>query len=155
MRQIISDEDSKLYTLSLNKYPDAVFTHFYIDGLIHTIDYLLLKSKSGANSCGDHLLGTLDKFDSVSKEYLSKKDYLEAAYVKGRKEALAYFISDEEVKLPIYFLFGYKNDIANFEEYSKLLASAEEFHKTAHKAAQIFIGSNYPDDIFPHHAPFI
>ena len=154
-RQIIEKENAKLRTFKLKNYPDLIYAYYYMDGLIHTIDYLILKSKSGVNSCRDHVLAELLELGRIAKTYLAEKKYTDATYVKGRQQALAYFIADNDEKLPIFFVFGSKKKIESFDEFSKILVDAEKLHKAAHKMAQDYIGANYPDDLFPHHAPFI
>jgi len=37
---------------------------------------------------------------------------------------------------------------------SNLIAKAEKFNRNAHKTAKTYVGTNYPDNLVPHHGPF-
>jgi hypothetical protein len=140
--------------VDLQKFPDGIYMHYYYDGLFHMLYYLLDNKSKGENSCKAHMFGILADFDLTIKKYLTEKNFLEAAYLTGRMDALVTFLKGGMSSLPVYFLYGYKEKIKDFNEYLLLLPKAEIYNKIAHKLAREKIGYNFPSGMMPHHAPF-
>ena len=106
-------------------------------------------------SCQARMMDYYKGLKKLLKKRLACRNYLEAAYLKGRLVGLVLFLTDMPLEqLPVYFLFGH-GDIFAFEQFAELLKDAEKIHKSAHRVAESYvIKENIPDNLHPHHPPF-
>jgi NAD-dependent SIR2 family protein deacetylase len=150
-------EHEKLSRLGLAEHPDSLYSLTYQDGLQHAFERLLATKNSGENSCIQHMINVIQSYDDTIKERLHKGNYNDVAYFSGYRNGLICFLLDEQQReskpVPLYFMFGCKADIMNFEQYIKLEKKASRLHKSAHKLAEKLTGK-VPEGLVFHHTPF-
>ena len=101
------------------------------------------------------MIRMIDAYDDLVKKRLHNRNYLDVAYFIGYQSGMLYFLLDEKNRLevPMYFVFGCKNDIKMFDEYIAVEKEAANLHKSAHGKAQKFT-SKFSDNLVYHHTPF-
>lgn len=157
------DEVSILHTkmwneIDISEQPDAIYSFSYQDGLIHSLERILALRNTGyySNPCNVHK--SISSYVWKRKEILKDRRYFDIAYIDGYLDGLIYFIADHESRKsfsPLY-VFGYKGEIQNFEEYKQIIPSAFQIHKSSHKLAEKFVKDRIiGKDITFHHPPFL
>jgi len=148
-------EHEKTCELRPKEHPDALYSQWYQDGLLHAFERLLATKKSGENSCGYHLAMKIESYQSLIKECISYRNYPDAAYYTGYQTGLIFFLSQEKDResMPIYFLFGGNDDILTFDDFVKKEKNAPIMHKSAHKLV-VALSKKVKDNIVLHHRPF-
>jgi NAD-dependent SIR2 family protein deacetylase len=156
LAKVLNEHKKLSKELKVKKHPDAIYSLFYQDGLIHSFERLLANKKTGDNSCGQHVFDCITEYETMRKNYLHEKAYGQVAYVSGFLAGMIYFLVDKNSRKspPFYFLFGC-GDIKNYDEFVNLLKEAQNFHKSAHAFSKK-IGQNLESELLtPHKRPFL
>lgn len=155
--EIIRDIHEKITKdFSLNNYPELVYTLCYQDGLIHSLERISTRRKTGEYSCPGCLANMINNYDKLKKDKRKNKNYADVAYIDGYVEILYYLLGEgfENYKFSPYYLYGYDNIIETYEEFSLLVNEQHVYHKSAHKAAEKLVENIKFSDVF-HHRPFL
>jgi hypothetical protein len=155
----IRREHQRVYAMDLRKYPDAMYSLAYQDGLMHALDRILTLRATGYYSYSCNVRNTLKTYaETVRVAKLRAKQYSEVAYVDGYVAGHLYLLaSDEERKaVPIYYIFGYDNVLQTYDEFKKALSKAPKIHKRAHASAErLTKRSKLASGIGLHHPPIL
>jgi hypothetical protein len=142
---------------SLIKYPELIYTLSYQDGLIHSIERVVARRKTGEYSCPGCLINIINSYSKLRKVKLKAKKYADVAYIDGYVENLGYLLGDmiENYSFSPYYLYGYEGVIADYEEFSTLVNKRNIYHKAANKMAEKFIRKSGCENDIYHHTPFL
>jgi hypothetical protein len=111
---------------------------------------------SGVFSDEHHLSQMIHRYEGLSKEFLDHKGYADVAYIEGYRNGLLYlaFTDEDRRNLPMYWLFGCKEEIRDFGRYTQLAKSARKLHRRAYDLARMAADHIGPQEAF-HHIPFL
>lgn len=140
----------------LPKYPSAVFTWAYQDGLLHALDRILALKASGLYSDPASGRGTLHTYEHARQGAIKTKNYFDAAYIEGYQNGLMTLDIDAVLALrgtPRYFVWGNRDEMVTFAEYMAVLKRASELHKGSVKDAERLI--KLSGGLDPVHTPFL
>ena len=143
--------------IDFEKYPDAVFTAMYQDGMEHAFDYILYKRKTGLMSNFSYLENHMKSYrDVLRKQKIQEKRYHDVAYIDGYIWGLTCFIAKDEFKkkIPMFYIYGH-GPVLEKKKFEEMLESTKKPHKSASKWAHNFIRKVYKKDTAIHHSPFL
>jgi SIR2-like domain len=145
--------------IDLRKYPTAILTLTYQDGLMHAFSRLQARRSSGEYSNAHRLYHRLDSYETIRKQKVRKKAYEEIAYVDGYLYGLSFVVADRATRreLPMLYVFGAEEHPSTKEEYLKLLNKAEPIHRSAYRACQRIVQNTdlRVPGVVVHHPPFL
>lgn len=143
--------------INFKKYPDAVYTAMYQDGMEHAFDNLLYKRKTGLMSNFSYLETHMKSYrDILRRQKVKEKQFHDVAYIDGYIWGLTCFLANDELKkqIPMYYIYGH-GPILEKKEFEKMLKSPRKAHKLASKWAQEYILRVYKENMAIHHSPFL
>lgn len=146
----------KTSDLDLRRYPTAILSGSYQDGLLHALQRTLRKRKSGEYSCGHCVQIKVNLYEEIKRRKIREKNYYDAAYVEGYQNGLTALICSKDLRkfLPFYFIYGLKHQPPNWREFISCLKVATTFHKSAFKWCEKMVKSDrYAPGIVFHHPP--
>jgi hypothetical protein len=139
--------------------PEAIYALVYQDGLIHACEWLLAQAKAGKASHECYIHSAAAQYEQLRSDFLSAKRFADVAYVEGFLNGLVFAISShkERRSLPLYFVFGAKEDLTTLLKYKKWARKAESLHKSAFKSATRVASKRVGSDasLVIHHIPFL
>jgi hypothetical protein len=145
--------------IDLRKYPTAILTLTYQDGLMHAFSRILARRSSGEYSNAHRLHHRLDSYATIRKQKVQKKAYEEIAYVDGYLNGLFYLVADRATRreLPVFYVFGVEEHPSTKDKYRKLLSKAESIHRSAYRACRRIVQSTdlKVPGVVVHHPPFL
>jgi hypothetical protein len=142
----------------LFEQPDSVYLLSYQDGLIHSLERIVALRKTGYYSNPENTHLSIDSYLRKRKEYMSARRYFDVAYIDGYIDGLIYLIADDEVRETFspFYIFGYKGEIRDLEQYKQIILDASQIHLTAHRLAINIVKKRvFGKDIVVHHPPFL
>jgi hypothetical protein len=144
-------------SLDVHSHPETIFTMFYQDGLIHAFEHIIGRKNSGKLSNEEYVSHLIHSYEKTQKDFLDAKRYGDVAYIEGYKNGLLYFVFDdkERAALPMYYLFGCKEEIKDFKTYKKLAKSANKLDELAYALAEKIVAQIHEEGIEFHHIPFL
>lgn len=103
-----------------------------------------------------HLSRVIDRYKELSKEFLDHGRYFDVAYIEGYRNGLLYlaFTDEDRRKLPLYWLFGCKEEIGDITRYTQLAKRARKLHKRAYNLARTVADHIGPQEDC-YHIPFL
>lgn len=109
----------------------------YHDGLIHAFDHQMANRVTGQYSHRCYVLRQLEIYRELQEEKLAVPDYIDVAYIEGYLNGLAFLVvdADERASLPLYYVFGYDDEMATYDEFRQAAAQAPTLHPEAHEQA--------------------
>ena len=150
-------EVMKNFNVQLN--PILIYTYSYQDGLIDAFQRYLAKKCTGEYSNPVNIHDQLRRYEQIRKEKIHRKKYFDVAYIDGYINGLILFLNGEKAVdgLPMFYVYGYKNEIRDQKSFKDLINSKQSFHKGASKYAEGVIKAKNLDDpeIFLQHTPFL
>jgi len=151
----IEIEHKHVSNLDLRKFPDAIYSLVYQDGLQHSFQHILANGHSGFTSNVERAFNVVDSYEYLIKGHRKSKDYSNVAYFTGYHLGQLYFLipPKDRPKISFYYLFGYDEDIMEFKKFLKILKKSHEFHKSAHKHAKKMISNIKSNDMVIHRRP--
>ncbi len=155
---MINSAHEKLYKyFNSNQNPEIIFTACYQDGLIHAFERAIAKKNSGYYSNPINIFNAIQYYEEKRKDKVRKKNYLDIAYTDGYIAGLIYIIEDNKHRknLPLFYVFGAKNEIRTFKEYLNEIKSGNIYHKSAYNFARKRIKQIDSKDLILHHPPFL
>jgi len=150
-------EVMKNFKVQLN--PILIYTYSYQDGLIDAFQRYLAKKCTGEYSNSVNIHNQLKRYEQIRKEKIHRKKYFDVAYIDGYINGLILFLNGEKAVdgLPMFYVYGYKNEIRDQKSFKDLINSRQSFHKGAAKCAEGVIKAKSLDDpeISLQHTPFL
>ncbi len=120
------------------KYPELVYTSSYQEGLIHLLERVNARRNTGEYSDEHHLGHMIHSYGRLLKGAIRSKRYFDAAYIEGYLNGLFALVIDEYADgMPIFYLYGYKDDIKNLRNLKKLLGKGNTPKAALKKAETI------------------
>jgi hypothetical protein len=154
----VHQEHAKLTALGVKNHVGAFYSFAYQDGLKHAFEDILGRKNSGAFSDLHRVAHRLlPSYVKLEKQRLRRRDYWDAAYIRGFVNGLIFFLAEPENRktLPLYFVFG-PEEVPTFKEFVKRSDDVKNLHKSALKYASDVIEATVPsNEIVPHHSPFV
>lgn len=153
----VNEEHLKSTSLELRSHPEAIFPIAYQDGLSHAFEHILGRRNSGNLSNEQYVSRLIDLYEKTQKDFLDAKRYFDVAYIEGYRNGLLYFVFDDKQRssLPMYYLFGCKEKIRDFEQYTKLAVNAYKLDESAYALARKTADRVHEEGVELHHVPFL
>jgi hypothetical protein len=142
---------------NMKRYPDTLYLASYQDGIIHAFERILSKYKDGSYSHNHHIVRKIQSYDRGIKDKLSRKKYIDVAYIEGYKVGLMCLLMDNDVikNFPMYYVYGYKENIFSESQYFRIRKLASKLHKAAYNIAEKWTKKLIANDAVFHHTPFL
>jgi NAD-dependent SIR2 family protein deacetylase len=157
--EAVQEAHQKLWNeFNIIENPDIIYAASYQDGLIHAFERILAIKNSGYYSDRFNITRTIYGYKELRRAKLSARKYFDIAYIDGYINGLLYLVFDSETRedLPLYYIFGRKDQPVTFNEYIELRRNAFDCHKSAYKyAMHIVQEKGYNKKIIFHHPPFL
>jgi hypothetical protein len=137
--------------------PQIVFCASYQDGLIHAFERMMSRLHSGDYSHQCEIAAQVRKYESIRKENVRARRYLDVAYVEGYMNGLIYLLADDEGRahLPFYFVLGLDAQPRTLADYRRALRASIGAHKRATTLAERNIREKLGPGDELHHTPFL
>lgn len=118
-------------------YPQAIFSAFYQDGMMHALGRALRMKGTGKYPYASGITGPIEAYLNLQKEKRRRRAYGDIAYIEGYVNALLYLLIDDEGRkeIPLYYAFGSKQDIHGLTDFVKFLHENPKAHKASLKLA--------------------
>jgi hypothetical protein len=146
-------------SIDLRKYPTAILTLTYQDGLMHAFSRILARRSSGEYSNAHRLGHRLQSYEAIRKQKVRKKAYEEVAYVDGYLDGLFFLVADRSARrgLPVFYMFGAEEHPSTKDEYLRILKKAESIHRGAYRSCRRIIQNTdlKVPGVVIHHPPFL
>lgn len=142
----------------ITKAPDIIFASSYQDGLIHALERMIALKNSGYYSHSCNIKRTLQAYDELRRNKLKAKKYHDVAYIDGYMNGLLFLLTEQDDRetLPLYYVFGAKEQPRIFNKFAKLRKHAFDYHKSAYRfAGRLMREKGYHKGIVFHHTPFL
>jgi len=144
-------------TLNVTANPEIIYSACYQDGLIHAFERILSRSHAGDYSHKCTVALKVQKYNSMRKENLHARRYLDAAYIEGYMNALVYLLSGDEGRahLPFYFVCGVDRQPVTLAEYKKAVKASGRLNKKFKLLAKRIVREQLGPSDDLHHTPFL
>jgi len=157
LRHVSEVHHNFLDRLDMRRWPYAVYTAAYQDGLIHALQHQFSMYDTG-ESDPHYLHHMIHSYERLRREELRDRDYYDAAYIDGYIIGLQYPLvawRNPRVKLPSYYAYG-EGKIWTRQECREALRRAKQDHPRAYSAATKIVERKIPSKgIVLHHIPFL
>ncbi|MGG0940761.1 SIR2 family protein [Bacillus subtilis] len=156
---LVQEEHTRLSnSFNIKENPEIILTLCYQDGLIHSFERILAMRKTGYYSNPQQVEKIINGYEITKQQKYKDGVYHDVAYIDGYINGLIYFLYNEKLDwLPCYYVFGYEEDIYNFEEFKEITVNSETIHSESYKYALDIankIDNKNGDTVF-HHTPFL
>jgi NAD-dependent SIR2 family protein deacetylase len=123
-------EHEKLSRISLKKHPGLLLTYCYQDGLIHALERMTARRKTGEYSHDHFIMHKLREYSEIMKARAKSGRYTDAAYAEGYMNGLQLLLTpdDDWGFLPMYYVFGSKKELRTTTELRQELPKAKGLH---------------------------
>lgn len=139
---------------SFSKYPELVYTASYQDGLMHALERVQSRLNTGEYSDESHLSHMIHSYSRLLKGAIRAKKYFDAAYIEGYTNGLLASVMDSFTnQIPIFYLYGYKDEIKNFEDLKVLLSKGFSTKSSLDRAERMM--KKQVGNFQPVHTPFL
>ena len=138
--------------------PDILYAASYQDGLIHAFERMLGLHNSGYYSHIANITNAMLGYYELRKAKVQIRKYPDIAYIDGYTNGLLYLLHNHDIRemLPLYYIFGARQQPRSFDEFSHLLERAFTLHKSASRyARQMVQGRQCNKENVIHHPPFL
>jgi SIR2-like protein len=146
-------------SVDLRKYPTAILTLTYQDGLMHALSRILARRRTGEYSNAHNIHHRLEGYETFRSQEVRKKAYEEIAYVDGYLNGVFFLVADSAARrgLPVYYVFGRKDQPSTKDDYRKLLKKAESTHRSAYRYCRHAVQNTdlRVSGVVVHHPPFL
>lgn len=155
----IQEAHSKVSEIDLIKYPNAIYTLSFQDGVIHSLERYANMKKTGEYNQKGYIEDYVKRYDFIVKIKHQSKNYWDEAYYRGYLNGLILIkVFNEDLKalscFPLYFLPNTKIELKSYDDYLSELA--ETYHKKDQytKYAKKFVDKNCEKNLCVHHLPY-
>lgn len=160
LRIVLKIHDEIMKDFKVVDNPILIYTYSYQDGLIDAFQRYLAKKSTGEYSHSCNIRNQLKTYGQIRNKKIHKRKYWDIAYIDGYMNGLVFLLTaDKEAikELPMFYIYGYKNNITDLKSFKDLINSKRDFHKSAYKWAEKIIKDKNIDgvNIFPEHTPFL
>ena len=161
LRKTLELEHRRLHdSLSAADHPQIIFSAFYQDGMIHALDRVLNLRGSGEYSHSCTLTAAIHTYLDIQKTKRKQKRYDDVAYIEGYINSLFFVLlsgtENEVTDPPLYFAFGYDDDIYNLDHFVYIASDLPNKHKSSYRQAEKLLGKlNDPRSVEMHHPPWL
>lgn len=147
-------------TVKVSEFPEVIFAASYQDGLMHALERAIEMRGSGSYSHRCRLNGVIEAYLKLQRAKLKRGAYEDVAYIEGYINGLTYLLMTNEerdsIRVPMYFVFGAKDEISDVAAFVDLLRSSPAIHKAAHKRALGYLNRlRDPGSAEFHHPPWL
>lgn len=145
-----------LKAVDMKKKPEAIINSCYQEGLIHAFERMLARMNTGCYSHDHTTIHAIHEYDEMKQQKIKSKKYGDVAYIEGYTNGLIYLLaSDQERKnIPLYLIFGAKEDISSLSKYIKLSGKASSLDRASYKWAKE-AANKLDDGITYYHTAFL
>lgn len=157
----VQDEHGLLHdTVKVSEFPEVIFAASYQDGLMHALERAIEMKGSGRYSHRCKVTGVIEAYLKLQKAKLKRGAYEDVAYIDGYINGLTYLLMTNEerdsVRVPMYLVFGAKDEISDVAGFIELLRNDPAIHKAAHKRALVYLNRlSDPESAEFHHPPWL
>lgn len=155
----IEELHDKVSTVDLYRYPCAIYTLSYQDGVIHAFERFLQNSKTGEYNQPERLGRIAGKYVQWTEKYLAAENYWDASYYEGYVNGLVFIEACEEDddilhKFPFLFLPNAKKDLCSYDIYLSELERVSRGRSKAQKQAKEIVHQKGGTGLVVHHPPY-
>ncbi len=155
---VVKELHDKISQINLLKYPCAIYTLSYQDGVIHAFERFQQNYKTGEYNQPGRLGRIAGKYEEMVNGFLVDEDFWNASYYEGYLNGLILIEACEEdemalSKFPFLFLPGVKRELATLDIYMDELARITRGRSKYQKQAKA-ITSKAGEGIVFHHPPY-
>jgi hypothetical protein len=155
----IEERHQEICRLNLGKHPTVILTAAYQDGLLHALERIGVRRRTGEYSHCCEVSRRALNYDEIRKERLRAGRYDDVAYIDGYQNGLLLLLATETERkqVPIYYTFGVDEHPGSLRAYKRLLSKADQIHKAAFAFCQRLVRRKHMDGpgIVYHHTPFL
>jgi hypothetical protein len=132
------------------KFPEIVIGLSYLDGLLHGLEMIREKRKTGQYSHSCVIREKVWGYEELKAEYRRKKKYHDVAYMEGFQNALIFRaappngLEPSDTRPPLFFFFGAGDPIESAKEYVRILPQLRARHRASSDQVRRLI-SNHLD----------
>ncbi|AZO94951.1 SIR2 family protein [Halocella sp. SP3-1] len=143
------------------EFPNIIYTLSYQDGLIHALERIENRKKTGEYSNSCKVRQIIKSYDEIQKEKMENELYSDVAYIEGYINGLLLlFMEEEDIEVPLFFLYGYEKEDGepiSYDEYIEILESKEIYDQETYKYAEQIVKNKINDnpEMVIHHTPFL
>lgn len=147
-------------TVKVSDIPEVIFAASYQDGLMHALERAIRMKGSGSYSHRCRVAGVVEAYLKLQKDKLRQGAYEDVAYIEGYINGLTYLLMTEDerssVRVPMYFMFGSKDEISDVTQFVERFSTSPVIHKAAHKRALAYLHRlTDPESAEFHHPPWL
>ncbi|MGO9014349.1 MAG: SIR2 family protein [Dissulfurispiraceae bacterium] len=147
-------------TIRISDHPEVIFAASYQDGMIHALERAISMRGTGQYSHRCRITEPIKAYQKWQKEKLSQGIYEDVAYIEGYINGLTYLLMNkaerEAVRVPVYYMFGVKDNIGDLADFCARLRRNPNAHKAACKRALRYLESlSEPKSAEFHHPPWL
>ena len=158
-RFAIEELHSKVSSIDLQKYPCAIYTLSYQDGVIHAFERFLQNYKTGEYNQPRRLGRIAGQYSEWTDNYFAAENYWDAAYYEGYVNGLILIEAgenDKEIlnKFPFLFLPNAKKALSSYEVYMDELKRVSRGRSKYQKQAKGIVNAKVDKDLVVHHPPY-
>lgn len=142
------------------EYPSVIYTLFYQDGLLHALERIGSRKKTGEYSNHCKVKQIIKSYDEMQEKKMKNGFYNEVAYIEGYINGLLFLLLQEDIEVPLFFLYGYEREDGepiSYDEYKEILESKKIYDEETYNYAEQIVKKNYNDnpELVIHHSPFL
>ena len=139
---------------SFSKYPELIYTSAYQEGLLHALERIKTRRNTGEYSDLHHIHHTAHSYQRLHKGAVRMKKYFDASYIEGYLDGLLCLVIDDYVnEIPMFYLYGYGEDIDELKDLKALLGKGHTTKSALKKAEQTM--KRQVGHLQPVHTPFL
>lgn len=139
--------------------PHAIFSAFYQDGMLHSLERALAMRGSGQYSHKCDLEKLISKYEVIKSKKLKAKNFGDVAYIEGYINGLvsiASYPTHKPEDIPMYFAFETEISNWNIDHYMEKLPEFALLHADSFAWAEKAVGElDDPETTEWHHPPWL
>jgi hypothetical protein len=115
---------------------------------------MLALANTGYYSHSCNVSGVITTYEEMRKDMLKRKRYGDVAYIDGYINGLFFLLASDQTRklLPLYYVFGAKDQPVNLTDFKKVRRKAATLHKAAYQS--VLKGAQRMTDLVPQHMPY-
>lgn len=145
--------------LKMSEYPNVLYSYAYQDGVIDALHRFKTLKCTGDYYNKANYYKWLYSYNEMRKEKVHIKKYEDVAYIDGYMNGLGIFLIENIEKskfFPCYYIYGFKKDIKDFDEYKSIIQSNRIFHKSSYdRAVKMISKMKIGENILYQHTPYL
>ena len=157
--EILNDLHEKVSKIKLDDYPNAIYSLFYQDGMIHAFERYMQMKKTGEYNQPWYISCIAKKYDKIIKECHEAENYCDESYFEGYLNGLIFIDVcgdklDGDTELPpMIFLPNCKKDLTSVEIFKSELERLAKSKSKYTKYAKELVKQKWEDGMVVHHPP--